>query len=183
MRRPARDYPCNSVFPAAGAGGAAEDQQIIFQAVRALSGRLFFLSASRSGAALSVCPANVAGLFSCYALQGSQRLFKRFLFRQYKLTLNIVPGSKWGRMGVTQCRTAFYAACGALSARRCPYSCAGYIRVPPQLFARPVAFCSPLCSARCYSVKAPPHRPHRLRSDFPSGFCVRAENPRKAPSS
>nr|DAG69225.1 MAG TPA: hypothetical protein [Caudoviricetes sp.] len=26
---------CNSVFPAAGVGGVAEDQQIIFQAVRA----------------------------------------------------------------------------------------------------------------------------------------------------
>ena len=31
MRRSARDYPCNSVFPAAGAGGAAENQQIIFK--------------------------------------------------------------------------------------------------------------------------------------------------------
>nr|DAE34888.1 MAG TPA: hypothetical protein [Caudoviricetes sp.] len=33
-----------------------------------MPGRLFFLSASRSGAALSVCPANVAGIFSRYAL-------------------------------------------------------------------------------------------------------------------
>ena len=148
-----------------------------------MSGRLFFLSASRSGAALSVCPADVAGLFSCYAMQGSQRLFKRFLFRQYKLTLTIVSALNWARMDVTQCRTAFYAAFGAFSARGCPYCCAGYVRMPLQLFARPGTFCALRRSARCYRVKAPPHRPHRLRSDFPSGFCVRAENPRKAPSS
>ena len=147
-----------------------------------MSGRLFFLSASRSGAALSVCPANVAGLFSCYAMQGYQRLSNRLLFWQYKLTLSIASGSKWARMGATQCREAFYASYMALSARGCPYCCAGYVRMPPQLFARLVAFCAPLCSARCCRVKAPPHRPHRLRSDFPPCFFARAENPRKAPN-
>nr|DAP26630.1 MAG TPA: hypothetical protein [Bacteriophage sp.] len=47
-------------------------------------------------------------------------------------------------MGSTQCHAAFYAARGALSARDCPHCCAGYARMPPQLFARPVAFCAPL---------------------------------------
>nr|DAG83340.1 MAG TPA: hypothetical protein [Caudoviricetes sp.] len=68
MRRSARDYPCNSVFPAACACGAAENQQIIFQAVRALSGRLSLFCGAGIYCRLSLCPANVAGLFSCYAL-------------------------------------------------------------------------------------------------------------------
>nr|DAO12062.1 MAG TPA: hypothetical protein [Caudoviricetes sp.] len=61
MRRSARDYPCNSVFPAASSGGAAKNQQIIFKPSGPCPGRL------------SLCPANVAGLFSsmpCKAFSG-----------------------------------------------------------------------------------------------------------------
>nr|DAQ20614.1 MAG TPA: hypothetical protein [Caudoviricetes sp.] len=97
--------------------------------------------------------------------------------------LNIVPALKWARMDATQRRAVFYAACKAFSARPCPVSRAGYARATPQLFPGLSLSAPPRCSAICNGAGAPPYKPPRSRSDFPSGFCVRAENPRKAPSS